>query len=241
VTVYWRPGCGFCHILRRELDRAGVTRDEVNIWEDPAAAARVRSVARGNETVPTVFVDDRALVNPTLTEVLNALGRREADPDPVGAQAHGRRPGARGVLWSLAAAAAWVALATASPTTTYHLAAPIAALAWPAVLRSDGAHARWRDGALAALGGLIVALGTTLLLAARGLLDGLALSGGTATTEAVLLTMPAALIGLVLARPRRPAPAPAGSTSVVEGTGGGCTDADDAACEWTPAARTSPR
>jgi len=20
VTVYWRPGCGFCHILRRELD-----------------------------------------------------------------------------------------------------------------------------------------------------------------------------------------------------------------------------
>jgi mycoredoxin len=29
---------------------------EINIWEDPQAAARVRSVANGNETVPTVFV-----------------------------------------------------------------------------------------------------------------------------------------------------------------------------------------
>lgn len=76
VTVYWRPGCGFCHVLRRELDRAGVDRSEVNIWEDPEAAAVVRSIAWGNETVPTVVVGDKAMVNPSAREVLALLGKR---------------------------------------------------------------------------------------------------------------------------------------------------------------------
>jgi glutaredoxin-like protein len=75
VTVYWRPGCGFCRALRRGLDRVGLDRTEVNIWEDPQAAARVRSVAGGNETVPTVFVDDHALVNPAVAEVVAVLDR----------------------------------------------------------------------------------------------------------------------------------------------------------------------
>jgi mycoredoxin len=52
VTVYWRPGCGFCRALRHGLDCAGLDRTEVNILEDPQAAAWVRSVAGGNETVP---------------------------------------------------------------------------------------------------------------------------------------------------------------------------------------------
>lgn len=46
VTVYWRPGCGFCRRLRRGLDRAGVDRTEINIWRDPAAAAVVRPGTR---------------------------------------------------------------------------------------------------------------------------------------------------------------------------------------------------
>ena len=52
---------------------------EVNIWDDPDAAAIVRSFARGNETVPTVVVgaldSDRAvgLVNPSGAEVLAAV------------------------------------------------------------------------------------------------------------------------------------------------------------------------
>jgi hypothetical protein len=47
---------------------------QVNIWEDPQAAARVRSVAGGNETVPTVVVGYRALVNPSVGAVLAAMG-----------------------------------------------------------------------------------------------------------------------------------------------------------------------
>ena len=73
VTFFWRPGCGFCTRLRSGLERAGVALDERNIWEDPDAAAFVRSVARGNETVPTVVVRGSALVNPPAAEVIALL------------------------------------------------------------------------------------------------------------------------------------------------------------------------
>lgn len=71
VVVYWRPGCTFCLMLRTGLRRTGMSYDETNIWSDPAAAEYVRGVAEGNETVPTVRIGDRALVNPTVREVLD--------------------------------------------------------------------------------------------------------------------------------------------------------------------------
>jgi glutaredoxin-like protein len=74
VTFYWRPGCGFCSMLRSGLQRAGLPFREVNIWDDPDAAAFVRSVADGNETVPTVTIGDVSLVNPSAREVV-ALAR----------------------------------------------------------------------------------------------------------------------------------------------------------------------
>lgn len=73
VTVYWRPGCPFCSRLLRGLKRNGISFREVDIWADADAAAFVRSVARGNETVPTVLVGERALVNPSVTEVAALL------------------------------------------------------------------------------------------------------------------------------------------------------------------------
>ncbi len=73
VTVYWRPGCGFCSILLAQMERSEIDFTTVNIWEDPAAAAYVRSVARGHETVPTVQIADRAMVNPSFAEVSAAV------------------------------------------------------------------------------------------------------------------------------------------------------------------------
>ena len=70
VTMYWRPGCGFCSMLRRDLTRLGVAFTEINIWDEPDAAAFVRSVANGNEIVPTITVGGTALVNPAASEVL---------------------------------------------------------------------------------------------------------------------------------------------------------------------------
>ncbi|MFA9447050.1 glutaredoxin domain-containing protein [Egicoccus sp. AB-alg6-2] len=78
VTVFWRPGCMFCSALFRELERTGLVFGRRDIWEDEEAAAFVRSVADGDETVPTVRVGDLALVNPSARDVLRAV----ADRDP---------------------------------------------------------------------------------------------------------------------------------------------------------------
>lgn len=75
ITVFWRPGCVFCTMLRGRLRARGVPFDEVNIWDDPEAAAFVRSVARGSETVPTVSIGKICLVNPSSGEVIDTARR----------------------------------------------------------------------------------------------------------------------------------------------------------------------
>ena len=62
-------------MLKAGLQRDGIPFREVNIWDDPEAAAFVRSVARGNETVPTVTVGSVSLVNPTVGDVAALLAR----------------------------------------------------------------------------------------------------------------------------------------------------------------------
>lgn len=73
VHFYWRPGCPFCAMLRRGLDKAGIRTVEHDIWQDPEAAATVRHHANGNETVPTVVIGDVGLVNPSASKVAEHL------------------------------------------------------------------------------------------------------------------------------------------------------------------------
>ena len=73
VDFYWRPGCGFCSRLERELANRNVTLRKHNIWDDPSHAAVVRAAANGNETVPTVVIGAVALVNPRAEAVVAAL------------------------------------------------------------------------------------------------------------------------------------------------------------------------
>jgi mycoredoxin len=73
VRVYWRPGCPFCTMLRLGLHRARLPVEEINIWADPAAAAQVRAITGGDETVPTVVVGTRAMVNPSARQVIAAV------------------------------------------------------------------------------------------------------------------------------------------------------------------------
>ena len=73
VELYWRPGCLFCARLERALDKANVPIIKHNIWENADAAAFVRSVAGGDETVPTVAVGTVTLVNPGVREVTKVL------------------------------------------------------------------------------------------------------------------------------------------------------------------------
>jgi mycoredoxin len=73
VVVYTRARCVHSMRLRFGLKRRKVRYREVDIWKDLEAAASVRAVANGNETVPTVVVGDRWLVNPSAQDVVDAI------------------------------------------------------------------------------------------------------------------------------------------------------------------------
>ncbi len=73
VVVFWRPGCSYCLRLKMRLGRLGSRAHWVNIWADGAAAAYVRSVNGGNETVPTVLIGGTPVTNPAPAIVALAL------------------------------------------------------------------------------------------------------------------------------------------------------------------------
>ncbi|NNE96821.1 MAG: NrdH-redoxin [Acidimicrobiales bacterium] len=73
IDYYWRPGCPFCTLLERRLNKLDVKINRFNIWDSPADAAFVRSVANGSETVPTLRIGETSLVNPSAGEVSTVL------------------------------------------------------------------------------------------------------------------------------------------------------------------------
>lgn len=74
ITMFTTTWCGYCRNLKTQLERAGVPFTEVNIEQDPGAAAFVEGVNGGNQTVPTVlFPDGSALTNPSLAQVTGQL------------------------------------------------------------------------------------------------------------------------------------------------------------------------
>ena len=85
AQVYWRPGCPYCAMLRLGLRSAPVPATWVNIWEDRAAAARVRAITGGDETVPTVVAGTRALVNPSARQVIAAVRDEQPGTRPSAA------------------------------------------------------------------------------------------------------------------------------------------------------------
>lgn len=96
IHFYWRPGCGFCSMLRRGLDKAGIETVDHNIWEEPADAAVVRHYANGNETVPTVVVGDVGLVNPSTKQLIAHLTQHA--PHLLPDDAESAKPGLVGRL-----------------------------------------------------------------------------------------------------------------------------------------------
>jgi mycoredoxin len=73
IEYFWRPGWPFCARLSSGLASAGIPVNERNIWENPEDADIVRSIADGNETVPTVIVGPIGMVNPSVKQVQDAL------------------------------------------------------------------------------------------------------------------------------------------------------------------------
>lgn len=83
IVVYTCPGCPYCFSLRTGLRRAGLTFREINIWKNPEAAAFVRSVANGNETVPTVTIGDVSMINPSARRVHAVAAAPDDLPTPT--------------------------------------------------------------------------------------------------------------------------------------------------------------
>lgn len=70
LTMYSTQWCGYCHRLKRQLDREGISYEIVDIEHIPDAAAVVERVNGGNQTVPTlVYADGSAQTNPSVAEV----------------------------------------------------------------------------------------------------------------------------------------------------------------------------
>ncbi len=76
LTVFTTSWCGFCHRLKTVLKSDGISYDEVDIEQDPAAAEFVGSVNGGDRTVPTVkFADGSTLTNPSAAQVKAKLAQ----------------------------------------------------------------------------------------------------------------------------------------------------------------------
>ena len=74
ITMYSTQWCGYCHRLKGQLSREGISFVEVDIERDEDAAFMVEQVNGGNQTVPTVvFPDGTALTNPSLSQVKERL------------------------------------------------------------------------------------------------------------------------------------------------------------------------
>lgn len=74
VIVYGRPGCPGVGPVLRLLDSAGAAYEYVDIRQDPDAAARLREITGGYESVPTVVLPDgRAMVEPGTLKLRQAL------------------------------------------------------------------------------------------------------------------------------------------------------------------------
>jgi mycoredoxin len=70
VTMYSTQWCGYCHRLKSQLDREGISYEVIDIERVPDAAFLVEQVNNGNQTVPTlVYADGSAQTNPSVAEV----------------------------------------------------------------------------------------------------------------------------------------------------------------------------
>jgi mycoredoxin len=86
LLLYGRPGCPMVHPVRALLDEAGVTYTYLDIRQDFEAAARLRQMTGGFESVPTVVLPGgRVLVEPGVTTLRRALSEAALGREPSAA------------------------------------------------------------------------------------------------------------------------------------------------------------
>lgn len=74
IKVYGTNWCGDTRRARKIFQDEGVEYDWIDISDDPAAAAYVERVNKGNRSVPTiVFPDGQILVEPASADLMRML------------------------------------------------------------------------------------------------------------------------------------------------------------------------
>lgn len=74
LTMFTTTWCGYCHRLKSQLDRAGISYEVVDIENEPEGAELVEHANGGNQTVPTLlFEDGSTLTNPSVAQVQERL------------------------------------------------------------------------------------------------------------------------------------------------------------------------
>lgn len=74
ITVYGHPTCPALGPVKGLLTQSKVKFEYIDIHQDSVAAARVRAINNGNESVPTlVFPDGSTLTEPTVGELKTKL------------------------------------------------------------------------------------------------------------------------------------------------------------------------
>lgn len=73
-TMYSTPWCGYCHRLKRQLDREGIEFEIVDIEQHPEHIETVERANGGPRTVPTLlFSDGSTQTNPSVTQIKQKL------------------------------------------------------------------------------------------------------------------------------------------------------------------------
>ncbi len=62
VTVYARPGCGVCTVVKGYLASNGVRFREFDVSRDPEALQEMVNLTGGARTLPVVAVRDEAVI-----------------------------------------------------------------------------------------------------------------------------------------------------------------------------------
>ena len=74
IIVYGHPTCPNLGPVKGLLTQSKVKFEYIDIYQDSVAAARVRAINNGNESVPTlVFPDGSTLTEPTVGELQSKL------------------------------------------------------------------------------------------------------------------------------------------------------------------------
>lgn len=192
VTVYTRPGCPFSAVLRWQLRRLAIPVREIDIWADRDAAGVVREITGGDETVPTVVVGARTMVNPGVDQVRAALA--EVAPQvPTAPPRSTAGLVARGMLGPAAMLTIWAAVALLSAATVFHLGPALVAASWAVTARMDAAR-----GLGFALGAVLAAAGAAVSTAALLVLPVLGASSPS-LSEAVFAVAAGAVLGVIVA------------------------------------------